>query len=64
MSDLLPCPFCGSVDIESGNVWCDDEEHNDCRANECNDCGTTGPIVLVVDKDNQHEPDDAWNRRS
>jgi Lar family restriction alleviation protein len=59
MTDLLPCPFCGSTNLRydfagsQGYI-------------ECNECGTQGPCDLraadpICDDD---AACDAWNRRS
>jgi hypothetical protein len=37
VSELKPCPFCGSNNILVSN------SHTPCYAGECQDCGATGP---------------------
>lgn len=47
MTELLPCPFCGSSDVDAAG-WLDGQGR---RGPECMGCGATAQSV------------DAWNRR-
>lgn len=51
VSELLPCPFCGSKDIETGGPCYD--------AFMCNECG-----ISQYDQDGHAEAVAAWNRRA
>ena len=53
MTELKPCPFCGSTDlsheVDDGLAW-----------KKCDKCGATGPAVSKYDEDG--DPD--WNTRT
>lgn len=57
---ILPCPFCGSDKIDpcvSQGFYV---------AAECLDCGVTGPLIAIDNKDPVHHEMaaiEAWNRR-
>ena len=64
MSELLPCPFCGSDDVQleyarKAQFW--------VYWIECNGCGCEGPIEITGDNvDALNTPEDAaraWNER-
>lgn len=51
MSDLKPCPFCGSTNLTIiGSCWGDNKE-----SVSCSDCESSGPMSENVV--------DAWNTR-
>ena len=52
MSNLKPCPFCGSKKVEYFEAW-EDEHYVGCHF-----CKTTGP--LTMDKEKAIE---RWNNR-
>ena len=54
MIEILPCPFCGSKDIEIQPVF-DDKGH--CV--HCFDCDSWGPVSDTIDNTIA-----AWNHRS
>lgn len=47
MTEYLPCPFCGSVDLRELDVWItkDDGEY-DVLAVECNQCSAQTPAIF------------------
>ena len=57
MSDLLPCPFCGS-----GHVSGDGE--GDDNWFECMACHARGPRTTFIDATDTDADRDAWNRRA
>ena len=50
--ELLPCPFCGSADVEMVTRY-------ELFVVECQDCGAVGQ-----DRANEHYAAAAWNRRA
>lgn len=62
-TELKPCPFCGSNDIEPMTVY---DGPPDFIVSVCKGCGARGPEA-PDGKTYIHEPDDAvaaWNRRA
>ena len=58
---LLPCPFCGSTNIEI-QISTPDREGVPTNL-MCSDCGSSGP--WEYEQGNSHaKVDDAWNRRA
>jgi Lar family restriction alleviation protein len=61
--EIIPCPFCGSVDIDFqyGDT---DREGTMCNV-ICADCGATGPWIYVdPNKFHKCEVVEQWNKRS
>lgn len=60
-ADLLPCPFCGSTNIEI-KISTPDREGVPTSL-MCSDCGASGP--WEYEQDNSHaKADAAWNTRA
>lgn len=53
-SELKPCPFCGSQDVDYAEA-----EDIDGSFVMCFECGTTSPVV-----DSKEKARDIWNRRA
>jgi Lar family restriction alleviation protein len=54
MSELKPCPFCGSADVvmtENDLGW---------PVGQCDDCGAAGPCIRA----NKNKARSEWNRRA
>jgi hypothetical protein len=63
---MLPCPFCGSGDIDPSMVrgYKASDQAQPIIAAGCWDCGSTGPSVDVPDHSTGYrEAADRWNAR-
>jgi hypothetical protein len=62
---LLPCPYCGSDEISSGEILGAVESAKNVffRQTVCINCNAAGPSVLSA-KPTDTESDDAWNMRA
>ena len=65
LPEVLPCPFCGSRDIES-----EDTETSDYLFMSCDNCGASGPAVncstddvRIINKATA-EALELWNKRA
>ena len=56
MSNLKPCPFCGSSNVTQNTT------DHDCNAVECNVCCASGPAYWNVR--NRKPAIEAWNKRT
>lgn len=69
MTNLLPCPFCASTNLEEESTAAS-EIYGVCYHTgwiECNDCGCCGPSIETNDGDTPQEYQavrDAWNKRN
>ena len=74
MQELVPCPFCGSTNLELFRAnrdydW-DDEAFHGYYTIRCMKCDARGPIVDIVSSDGRITEDEAhskaaqnWNKR-
>lgn len=62
MSNIKPCPFCGSTDLDYRTTTKDREGVP--TAVVCCDCGSSGPWVYVQEGDSLLAADREWNKRS
>ena len=51
MNKLLPCPFCGSDDISSGEVMGKEPNGHFFKANQCLNCRAEGPKAYIAESD-------------
>lgn len=61
---MLPCPFCGSTNISSGQVMLKDLDGSFTKQTRCEDCGACGSEVVVTDIYDNSGCDAAWNKRA
>jgi hypothetical protein len=61
--ELLPCPFCGSNNISSGESLGKNSDGTYNKQTGCVDCGALGSLVDVVDIYDNSGCDAAWNKR-
>lgn len=61
---LLPCPFCGSINISPGEVLIE-RPHNKrlFKQTACADCGACGPETEVRNLFDDTTPNETWNKR-
>lgn len=65
--ELLPCPFCGGINIDASfsRGYKNGEYDKNMIAAGCMDCGSVGPtVVLRSSGPGYKESAEAWNRRT
>ncbi|MBC7602771.1 MAG: Lar family restriction alleviation protein [Ramlibacter sp.] len=67
-SEVKACPFCGSVNVSSGEVFGERPDGQMYKQTACMDCFACGPEVLIdretIGPDGDDLADAAWNRRA
>lgn len=64
-SKLLPCPFCGSANISSGEVLgTRPGTSHSFKQTCCINCGACGPETVCSDIYDDAPPNNAWNNRA
>jgi len=64
MCDLRECPFCGSTNVSSNEVYGETIRNGKkvpFQQTGCGDCGAMGPMALMI---NPPSADEEWNKRS
>ena len=69
MSELKPCPFCGSdkVKVLNGASWMIEKYRGKVRSVTCLECGVNGGIFTMVsltEKQAVNRAIKSWNRRA
>ena len=69
MSELKPCPFCGShnVSMAKGASWIAKKYRGNIRAVCCADCGVFGGVfnlLALTQEEAEKRAIDSWNRRA
>ena len=67
MSELKPCPFCGSDDIDASFVMGFVEGNKERLGIGCGcmDCGASSAMIVIPEGEDGHkESIEAWNKRA